>query len=837
MRRPWSYLVYAAILVAIALVAGTVLLVASVRQSFPDTSGEMSVPGLQGSIEVLRDEAGIPQVYADNSRDLFFAQGYVHAQDRFFEMDLRRHLTAGRLSELFGEKALESDMVVRTLGWRRVAERELAILDPDTRQYLDAYAAGVNAYISGKSGADLSLEYAVLSLTGPDYAPEPWTPADSVAWLKAMAWDLRSNMPDEIDRVLATATLTRAEVEQLYPPYPYARNAPIVAEGTVVGGSFRQGERPQLRRPPPALSAGSAHTLRGIRDLLSGLSGLGPGDGIGSNSWVISGRRSATGQPILANDPHLAPSMPGIWYQIGLHCREVTSACPFDVSGFTFSGMPGVVIGHNQRIAWGLTTMYADVTDLYLERVDDESGTYRYDGRRLPLRTRTESFTVAGQDEPVRTTVRATRHGPLLTDVLDEVGAAARQAGPYDVALRWTALTPGRTMDAVIGIDKATSWHEFRDATRSFEVPAQNLVYADVDGHIGYQAPGLVPVRSGYDGRWPVPGWDPRYRWRGFIPFRALPSVRDPGSGYVVTANQAVVGPRYPFRLTSDSSYGYRSQRINDLLTGRTGYDVADITALQLDTYNPIAASLVPYLLRMRLPTAYYREGQRLLREWDFTQPADSAAAAYFNTVWSNLLAVTFRDQLPEAVWPDGEDRWFAVVQRLLREPESPWWDDVSTDGVRETRDAVLLEALRLGRDDMTRLHARDPDEWSWGHLHRLWLVNPALGTSGVGVVDALFNRGPYQLGGGGGTVNATAWDATEGFEVTAVPSMRMVVSMADLDASRWIQLTGESGHAYHGNYTDQTGLWVDGETLAWPFSREAVESAAADRLVLTPGG
>jgi len=834
-RRPRSYLVFLAVLLAIVVAAGAVFVVASVRKSFPQTSGEVSVAGLQGSVEVLRDEAGIPQVYADNAHDLFFAQGYVHAQDRFFEMDFRRHVTSGRLSELVGQKALDTDMVVRTLGWRRIAERELAILDPDTRRYLDAYAAGVNAYLAGKSGSDLSFEYAVLSLTGSDYVPEPWTSADSVAWLKAMAWDLRSNMPDEIDRALATATLSPAEVEELYPPYPFRRNAPIVTQGNVVNGTFRQGGGQQLLRPPP-LPAGGVHALSGVRDALAGLAALlGTGDGIGSNSWVISGGRSATGEPILANDPHLAPSMPGIWYQMGLHCRELSASCPFDVSGFTFSGMPGVVIGHNQRIAWGLTTMYADVTDLYLEQVDEENGTYLYDGRQLPLRTREESFTVAGQEDPVTMTVRATRHGPLLSGVMDDVADAGQQSGPYQVALRWTALTPGRTMDAVIGIDKARSWTEFRDATRAFEVPSQNLVFADTAGHIGYQSPGRIPIRAGYDGRWPVPGWDPKYRWRGYIPFRALPSVLDPDAGYVVTANQAVIGPRYPYQLTSDSSYGYRSQRIIDLLLARPTHDVADMTALQLDTYNANAAELVPYLLSIELPTYYYRQGQRLLREWDFTQPADSAAAAYFNTVWSNVLALTFRDQLPETVWPDGDERWFAVVARLLREPGSVWWDDVSTDEVRETRDDVLLEALQRGRDDMTRLRARDPDMWSWGHLHRLTLVNPTLGASGTGVVDAMFNRGPYELGGGDGTVNATSWDPTQGYEVTALPSMRMVVSMADLDASRWVQVTGASGHAYSGNYTDQTDLWVAGETLSWPFSREAVDAAVRDRLVLTP--
>jgi len=844
--------VYAAVLLLIVSAAVAAFVVASVRQSFPQTSGEITVAGLQGPVEVLRDEAGIPQVYADTAHDLFFAQGYVQAQDRFFEMDFRRHLTSGRLSELFGPDALETDMVVRTLGWRRVAERELAILDPDTRRFLQAYANGVNAYIEGKSGADLSFEYAVLSITGPDYAPEPWTPADSVAWLKAMAWDLRSNMSDEVDRVLATANLMTAEVEQLYPRYPYSRNAPIVTQGRVVGGIFRADERTQLLRPPPLLTRQTQrvrHSLDGIAEVLADLPTLlGTREGIGSNSWAVSGRRSATGEPILANDPHLAPSMPGIWYQMGLHCRELSRVCPFDVSGFTFAGMPGVIIGHNQRIAWGLTTMYADVTDLYLERVDEERGTYLYDGEQLPLRTREESFEVAGLDGRVTITIRSTRHGPLLSDVVEEAGDTGRQAAqppltpepgaePYAVSLRWTALTPGRTMDAVIGINKATSWTRFREATRSFAVPSQNLVYADVAGHIGYQAPGQIPIRTGYDGRWPVPGWDSRYDWKGYIPFEALPSVLDPDSGYVVTANQPVIGPDYRYPLTSDTSYGYRSQRLINLLRSQATHDVADMAEMQLDTWNANAAALTPFLLDIDLPTNYYRQGQRVLRDWDYTQPAESGSAAYFNAVWTQVLALTFQDQLPEAAWPDGDDRWFAVVSGLLSVPDSMWWDDVGTDDVRETRDDVLLAALKRGRDDMTRLLARDTDEWAWGHLHRLSLDNLTLGQSGVGLVRGAFNRGPYEVGGGGGTVDATSWVATDGFEVTAVPAMRMVVSMADLDASRWIQVTGASGHAYSAHYTDQTQLWVDGETLAWPFSRGAVEGAMQDRLVLLPAG
>ena len=840
MRRSWRVAAVVLAVVALALAAAVGYVVASVRQSYPLTSGELSVPGLQQPVEVLRDRAGVPQVYADNAHDLFFAQGYVSAQDRFFEMDFRRHVTSGRLSELFGPSALQTDMVVRTLGWRRVAERELAILDPMTRRYLQAYSDGVNAYLRGKSGPDLSFEYAVLSLTGPDYAPEGWSPADSVAWLKAMAWDLRSNVSDEIDRALATQTLSPTQVEQLYPRYPYTRHDPIVTAGQVGQAGLRSAQVRRLHWPAARLPLRAGRVMSAIPGLLDAVPALlGTGGGLGSNSWAVSGRRSATGGPILANDPHLAPSMPAVWYQMGLHCRHVGAGCPFDVSGFTFAGMPGVVIGHNQRIAWGLTTMYADVSDLYLERVDDQAGTYLFDGRQRRLRTRPESIRVEGRDQPVTITVRSTRDGPLLSDVVDEVAAAGRASATGRstgaVALRWTALTPGHTMDAVFGIDKATSWSRFRQAAKSFDVPSQNLVYADVDGHIGYQAPGQIPVRSGYDGRWPVPGWNPRYDWTGYVPFAALPSVLDPASGYVVTANQAVVAPGYPYRLGGDTSYGYRSQRIIELLEAKATHDVADMAALQRDSYNANAAELVPYLRRIEVSTTYYRQGQRVLRGWDFTQPADSGAAAYFNVVWRDLLARTFHDQLPPAVWPDGDERWFEVVRGLLHDPTSPWWDDVNTDDVVETRNDILLAALEEGRDDMTRLQARDPTQWSWGHLHRLELVNPTLGTSGTGLVESLFNRGPYQLGGGSGTVDATAWDAAQGFAVTAVPSMRMVVSLADLDSSRWAMIAGESGHAYSAHYSDQMLLWVDGETRPWAFSRGSVEASTQDRLVLQP--
>ena len=839
MRR---FLTVLAVFLSVVLIAGAIFAVVTTRKSFPDTSGEVSLNGIHGKIDILRDDMGIPQIYADDPEDLFFAQGYSHAQDRFFEMDFRRHVTSGRLAELFGKSALETDKFVRTLGWRRVAEQELAQLDDKTTRLLTAYSRGVNAYIEGKSSSRLSLEYAVLSLTGPDYRPEPWQPADSLAWIKAMAWDLRSNMSDEITRTLSTAKLTPAQVDELYPAQPKA-NKPIVSGGGVlVGDRFAQegfvATMPRARAAVAALkSAGRA------ADKLPAL--LGTGEGIGSNSWVVDGEHSTTGKPILANDPHLAPSMPGIWYEVGLHCRTLSSECPYDVAGFSFSGLPGVVVGHNNMIAWGVTTMYADVADLYLEKVTGD--TYEYDGLQKPLTKRIEKFRVEG-GKTVTITVRSTRHGPIISDVdadLAKVGTKALVgglAGNYAVALRWTALTPAPTIKAVFALDTAQNWQDFRAAAKLFTVPSQNLIYADKEGNIGYQSPGLIPIRGKGDGRLPVPGWDPAYEWKGTIAFDALPTVLNPKEGFIVTANQQVIGDQYPLNLGKDSAAGYRSQRIRTLLektlrAEKGKLSVADMTRIQLDMYSANAAQLVPLLLTIPLGSAYYRQGQDALKGWDFQQGADSAAAAYFNAVWRNVLILTFHDELPKGEWPDGGERWFNVLRTIINDPTSDWWDNVTTSNKIESRDEILYQAMRDARDELTREQSRDPYNWSWGKFHKLTLVNSTLGDSGVGIINSLFNRGPYEVGGGGGLVDATGWDATKGYEVTAVPSMRMVVDLADMDKSRWIQLTGNSGHAFNRNYTDQTKLWLKGETMPWAFSKSAIEKSTRDTLTLKPSG
>ncbi|MCX4747164.1 penicillin acylase family protein [Kitasatospora sp. NBC_01287] len=879
--------------------AGGWYAVHTVQASFPQVSGTIKVPGLGSSVDVERDANGIPQVYANTPDDLFKAQGYVQAQDRFWEMDVRRHITAGRLSEMFGSSQVNTDAFVRTMGWRQVAQQEYDTqLSPDTKRYLQAYSDGVNAWLAQHpGGAGASLEYALLGTVNSAYKPEAWTPVDSVAWLKAMAWNLSGNLQEEIDRSLLSQTFTPDQIAQLYPDYPYSRNGTIVQTGTVdPGGSYQ---------PPAGGSDGSGTQqsaavtqglLQNVSDQMTGMPQLlGPqGQGIGSNSWVVSGADTTTGKPLMANDPHLGPSLPNTWYQMGLHCRSVSASCPFDVTGFTFAGMPGVVIGHNQAVSWGLTNMGADVTDLYLEKVTGPN-TYLYNGQDAKFATRQETIKVAGGPDRV-ITVRSTQDGmPLISDQSTEqqqvgtyapVGNAAPDRGTtgYGVALKWTALTPGKTMDAVFELDRATNWTQFRAAAADFAVPAQNLIYADTAGNIGYQAPGVIPIRGSGDGGYPAPGWDPAYRWQGTIPFKSLPYSFNPSAGYIVTANQAVVDPSYKYLLTTDWEYGTRAKEITDdinaKLAGGGKISPDDMQSMQLDNTSVMAKTLVPLLLKEQISDPYVRQAQDLLKDWNYNQDADSAAAAYYNGVWRQLLILAFGQKFPASIraqgdcllvqqkvdpnqpagtvggetkvvtqcgtrspsqaQPDGGDRWMEVVRQQLANPNSQWWSYIDSNHQQQHGlDNLLKQAMKDARQDLTAHLGKDISTWSWGRLHQLNLKNQTLGVDNSsiasGVVHRLLNRGPFNLGGGSAAVDAAGWTAAEGYDVDWIPSMRMVVDLSDFDASRWINVGGESGHAFSPNYDDQTSLWSQGKLLTWAYSSGAVNSATKNRLTLTP--
>ncbi|MFT4135324.1 penicillin acylase family protein [Microbacterium sp.] len=836
-----------ALVTVLALVAAGVI-VWTVQRSFPQLSGTVAVTGLGKDATIQRNALGVPTIVADTTDDLFFAQGYAHAQDRFWEMDFRRHVTSGRLAELFGQSQLGTDMFLRSLGWRAIAEQEVEALDEATRGYYEAYAAGVNAYLDDHDGASVSLEYAVLGLQNSAYEIEPWTPADSVAWLKAMAWDLRANLVEETERALLARTHTPEQIAELYPRYPYDRNPVIVP--TVVAAE----ETPAPAAETDAAAAAPASVVwTEVGDVVEAASALvgGAGEGIGSNSWVVSGDLTESGLPLLSDDPHLGASLPSVWYQNGLRCREVTEACAFDVAGFGFAGVPGVIVGHNASIAWGVTNLNNDSADLYLEKVDGDQ--YWRDGALVPLQTRTETFAVAGGKD-VTTTVRSTVHGPIVSGLSDDFTAIAEApvtgstdavtvpqdglSGEYAVSLAWTALEPGTTARSIFAINLAQDFEQFRAAAELFDVPAQNLVYADRQGNIGYQAPGRMPIRGAGDGSMPQPGWDSSYDWQGYIPFAELPTLYNPPAGFIVTANNAVVDEAYPYRITDDWDYGWRAARIVDRLeraAARGGMTADDMSAIQADQQLWIGKRLVAAYADVEVDDPGARAALELLQQWDTQNRTDSSGAAYANVLWDELVQDLFtRRDDPASV--AGQDRMFLVVDRLLGDPDSAWWvnEKLGVNG----RDELLAKAAVDAYDRLVELQGDDPDRWEWGALHAITLTSGTFGSSGIPIIEWLFNRGPYPVGGGSAVVDATGWVlGSGGFATVTVPSMRMTVDLADLDASRWNHLTGASGHAFHPNYTDQFETWQHARQTSWPFSSDAVGQATVDSLTLVPRG
>jgi penicillin amidase len=813
------------------------------RASFPRTSGEVKLDGLDSTVDIYRDDYGIPHIYAQTSHDLIFTQGYVHAQDRFWQMDFWRHIGSARLSEMFGESQLDTDIFLRTLGWARVVQQELDAMPADELALLQAYADGVNAYLADHKGAALSLEYAILKLLTPDYSPEPWQPLNTLTWGKAMAWSLgEGQLFYEVEHAILSKTLTPEQIADLFPPYPsdHPLIVPDFSINAPSGSAVQHKEINTLADLSLPFQSFAANLAKVERT-------LGPSGGdIGSNSWAIAGSLTTTGKPFLANDMHLAEQMPSIWYEIGLHCTPKGPDCPYNVVGFSFAGTPGVIVGHNDKIAWGFTNVDPDILDLYIEKINpDNPNQYEVNGEWVDMSLVNETIQVAGLD-PVELTVRYTRHGPVIWDDPESQMTTQESWGidlptNYAISVRWTALEPVNMFKAVFGMDSAQNWDEYRQAVVYFSVPSQNAVYADIDGNIGYYTLGNIPMRkSGHSGLYPVPGWTDDYEWQGYIPFDQLPNAFNPPEGYIATANNAIIDTDYPYSITTIWDSGFRADRIVEMLESAPGpIDAAYIQQIHGDDYNGSAAYLMPLLTQLNLEDEHQIAVRELLTGWDYQNHMDLVAPAIYNAFWRATMARTYNDELPEDYWPDGGDIWFEILRRLVQNPNSGWWDDVNTTGV-ETRDDILSLAFSDAVAEVEQILGKDTSRWNWGDLHSVIFHNQSLGTSGVGPIEAIFNRGPYPASGGSSIVNATSWDASEtdpvkAYQVTWLPSERMIVDFSNLPASLSQNTTGESGHAFHPHYDDQIDMWRTIQYHPMLWEQAQVESAAKDHLVLTP--
>jgi penicillin amidase len=860
-----------AVVLVVVLGAVVVLVTTITGRGLPQTSGTIRIDGLHAPVSVIRDEAGIIQIRADDPHDLFLAQGFVHAQERMWQMEVWRHISAGRLSELFGEGSLDTDRFIRTLGWRQAAQRDLDAMPDDVRDGLDWYADGVNAWLDDHGGS-LGPSFMIAGLlAGGSYTPEPWTALDSGAWQKVQAWDLGGNMDQEIFRLLADARLGSSDkTDELFPAYD--PEAPVITPSGLIGSGGTSaagtvgdtGRAPDPASPgttgaPIALSPETAAAWHDLADLggqalalagLDGATGLVGDHGIGSNNWVVSGAKSATGGALLANDPHLGFSMPSVWIMNGLHCRQVSEACPFDVTGVSFPGFPAVVLGHNAHIAWGATNAGPDVQDLFRETIDPEDPThYVFEGESIPFDVRTETIKVAGGDE-VTIDIRSTRHGPILNDV------NPRLEGEAPIALRWTSLAePDGTVTAVFHLNTAEDFEEFRAALEGYGSPSQNFVYADADGNIGYQFPGLVPVRAGAPtGDRIRDGASGEEEWTGYIPFEDLPWQYNPESGFIVSANNAAVDADYPYFVADDWDPGYRAQRITDLLTAAPEGSLtpADLRAIEIDTYVLRADKVLPPILASATPTT--ADGQLLLerlRGWDRTCGVDSTGCAAYVSTEFVLTRAVFEDELgPLAKDYIGSGNSWQALIAALQDDASPWWDDTTTPQPDRARD-VISDAL-----DRTAVQLRatvgEPGRWTWGRLHTVNFVEESFGTSGIGPFEWYFNSGPRPVQGADGAIfnnyyqtwrafpdpkdpDYVPWGLDRLFTVSNGPSYRLTIDMSKVDEGRIVITTGNSGNPFDRHYGDLIDDWATGGTAPLPFSWDAIEASAATTLTLTP--
>ncbi|MBX7214606.1 MAG: penicillin acylase family protein [Thermoflexales bacterium] len=814
-----------AVVLLLGAVSGGAFLITS-RASHPQTSGSAKVAGLTGKVEVIRDKFGVPHIYADTPEDLFRAQGYVHAQDRYFQMEFWRRIGQGRISELFGKSALNNDKFIRTIGWARVAEEEAAGLSGDMKRFLDAYSAGVNAYIMPNADK-LGFEFKVLGLIGRDFKPEAWTPANSLTWGKAMAYDLGGNMDDELLRAALLDKGGKTLADALLPPYP--KDMPVIVPSAAKG----EVETDAIAQTPAMDGELALQLLTASTDIMS-LIGLSHDRDIGSNDWVIAGSRSTTGKPILADDPHLGVQMPSIWYQVGLHCRTVSEACPFDVVGVSFAGVPGVIIGHNARIAWGVTNVGPDTQDWYLERANPANpDEFEFMGKFEKAKIIEEVINVAG-DKPVTLKVRVTRHGPIMNDVVGGL-----QGSKQPIALKWTSLSPGSLYSAVIGIDKARNWTEFRNALRDWDSPSQNFVFADIDGNIGYQMPGRVPIRASGDGGVPVAGWTGDSEWTGFLLFDDLPSVYNPPEGYVATANNAVVdSDRYKPFISKDWDYGFRARQIVSMITAKDKVSPDDVRKMQLDDTVGLANDIVPYLDRLSVSDdALVSAAIKALQTWNRRATADQTAPLIFEHFWYRLAWNIYADETGAELAKSAINYGTATktaVRQALADPASRFWDNVTTGGVTETRDQIILASMREAVAELKKGYGDDITKWTWGRAHTITFQNQTLGKSGTAPIEDIFNRGPFPADGASASVNNLG-GAGPSYKVTSSPSLRMVVDLSDLSKSTLIHTTGQSGHAYNGHYDDMIKPYLSGATNPMYWTRAEVEKNAEGTLVLNP--
>ncbi|HWB68902.1 MAG TPA: penicillin acylase family protein [Solirubrobacterales bacterium] len=758
--------------------AGTGLAAASVaaawhwlaRRPLPKTEGSLEVDGLEGPVTVRRDRCGVPHSEASRA-DNWFAQGFCHAQDRLWQMDFYRRVVRGRVAEMAGPAALPVDRLMLTLGVRRAAEREERELDPQMRAQLERFCAGVNAGAASASAPPFEMQLLRLRF-------EPWRPVDVLSLSKLLAFGLATNWERELLRADMGRALGPELAARLDPGYP--ADNPVVTQEAWKGDGLSVIEQ-----------------LDSVRRSI----GLTP-EASGSNNWAVSGERSVTGMPLVAGDPHLPPSMPGIWYQVALECEGRT------VRGASLAGLPGVYMGQNDDVCWTITNAMADVQDLFIERIDGDR--YLFDDEWRPLEVSREEIPVKGRSEPELLEVRSTHHGPLVNDAL-----GADDAEP--LTLRWIALDEPSVFADIFNLHDLASGADLVRALGGHTAPVSNAVWADRHGSIGYKTIGRLPLRKGGCPDLPKPGWTGEYEWEGTVPYEEMPEVTDPESGFIVTANNRIAGDDFPHHISSDYLDGFRAKRIEQLLQETEKHDLDGFAAMQVDDLSLPGLEVARRLARLSPPGQRERAAVERLRSWDGRLSRDSVAA----TIYQAFLLRLGREVARAAIGDrDLAERWLDRADNgFIAHVTSPWrwhshllalWEEGDAELIGRDWDDLVLETLGGALDELEDRFGPEQEGWRWGDVHEMEFPHP-LGEANP-LLHRIFSR-RLKTGGGQETVCQIAHDPNDSYAAIWAPSWRIVADPTDPERSRWQMFTGQSGHPASPHYDDLQPRWLAGET------------------------
>lgn len=767
------------------------------RRRIPQIDGSIQIKGVNSKVEILRDRWGIPHIYASNLNDLFFAQGYAHAQDRLWQMELNRRTAQGRLSELFGDIALDTDRTVRTFGFNRLGNTDLDLMETSIKESLTAYCEGVNAFINSKD-RKLPVEFSLIR-----HHPEPWQPADSTAFMRVMMWQLSHAWYGEVVRaqvIQAVGEKAAAELEIEYP---------VESPLTLTDGiEFNRLDFYSARQ--------SAHSQFLNR-------------GLGSNAWAIAGNKSVTGKPYLCNDMHLPLSMPSLWY----HAHLVSG--DFHVTGVTLPGVPCVLVGHNANIAWGMTLAFTDCEDLFIEKFDPESPTrYETENGWQDAQIISEYIGIKGKNQPYIENVLVTRHGPIISDVISY--------SHERLAVQSMALQTPQAFSGWYFLNQARDWSEFVAAMKLIGAPQLNVAYADIEGNIGFWVTGKVPVRASGDGRLPAPGWTGEYEWIGEVPFEEMPHALNPQKGFIATCNNRLVADDYPYYLGNVWMNGYRARRICEFLSSKDEISQEDMSALHLDFTSLPGVELVTQLENFTSDDPDVQLALTQLRDWNCILTPDSIGGSVYEVVRyrlvRNLLDPGLGEKLTSHLMGQGfhplllaANEFFGhdtvTMFRLLNNPESRW---VIQAGGRED---VIARSLKEAVTWLRAQFGSDVNNWRWGKFHRVSFVH-ALSLQKP--LDKIFDRGPFPIGGDTDTPCQTAMHPHEPYDNKAwAPSYRQIIDLGDLTKSMAIFPPGQSGHLGNPHYDDLINPWLQGEYYPILWTREQVDREVVNRLLLQP--